>query len=347
MFTFLLIVQTLVAASLVARHPDAALGRRRAWRRRILVGLHDRARRGRLPDPRHRDPRRRCSSSCRSCLRRSPASAAKRPTIDTSLAKRAAGPAAPAPAPAPAGASRHRRPGRATKPRRPSRSPSKPTFFASFRFGRLPSAAALPLRPDSHGAVYFHHRRRGLLAWQRSAGGVPRGAAAGARLFGPHPQVRSLSQRRSGDDVALSAWRGLSSPTTGPRPTSTSAITSASPAFRRSSRDNITSGRIYRDIIARERRGDYLGATVQVIPHVTNAIKEFALADTDGLDFVICEIGGTVGDIESLPFVEAIRQLRNDLGRGQTVLRPHHAGALHRRGGRAEDQADPASACAS
>jgi CTP synthase len=83
--------------------------------------------------------------------------------------------------------------------------------------------------------------------------------------------------------------------------------------------DNITTGRIYRDIIARERRGDYLGATVQVIPHVTNAIKEFALAETGDLDFVICEIGGTVGDIESLPFIEAIRQLRNDLGRGNTV----------------------------
>src|SRR5947209_2670210 len=83
--------------------------------------------------------------------------------------------------------------------------------------------------------------------------------------------------------------------------------------------DNITTGRIYRDIIAKERRGDYLGATVQVIPHVTNAIKEFALADIDGLDFVICEIGGTVGDIESLPFIESIRQLRNDLGRDQTV----------------------------
>ncbi|MDQ3245532.1 MAG: CTP synthase [Pseudomonadota bacterium] len=83
--------------------------------------------------------------------------------------------------------------------------------------------------------------------------------------------------------------------------------------------DNITTGRIYRDIIARERRGDYLGATVQVIPHVTNAIKEFALNDIDGIDFVICEIGGTVGDIESLPFVEALRQLRNDLGRDRTV----------------------------
>jgi len=85
--------------------------------------------------------------------------------------------------------------------------------------------------------------------------------------------------------------------------------------------DNVTTGRIYRDIIVRERRGDYLGATVQVIPHVTNAIKEFALAEVDpALDFVICEIGGTVGDIESLPFVEAIRQLRNDLGRDQTVF---------------------------
>ena len=83
--------------------------------------------------------------------------------------------------------------------------------------------------------------------------------------------------------------------------------------------DNITTGRIYRDIIAKERRGDYLGATVQVIPHVTNAIKEFALADTDGVDFVICEIGGTVGDIESLPFIESIRQLRNELGRGNSV----------------------------
>ena len=83
--------------------------------------------------------------------------------------------------------------------------------------------------------------------------------------------------------------------------------------------DNITTGRIYSDIIAKERRGDYLGATVQVIPHVTNAIKEFALSDTGDVDFVICEIGGTVGDIESLPFIESIRQLRNDLGRDQTV----------------------------
>jgi CTP synthase len=83
-------------------------------------------------------------------------------------------------------------------------------------------------------------------------------------------------------------------------------------ASRRS--DNITSGRIYQQIITKERRGDYLGATVQVIPHVTDAIKEFALAEQDGCDFILCEIGGTIGDIESLPFLEAIRQLGNELG---------------------------------
>ena len=83
--------------------------------------------------------------------------------------------------------------------------------------------------------------------------------------------------------------------------------------------DNVTSGRIYQQIIQRERRGDYLGATVQVIPHVTDAIKQFAQAETEDLDFVLCEIGGTVGDIESLPFIEAIRQLRTDLGRNNVV----------------------------
>ncbi|TCM22193.1 CTP synthase [Novosphingobium sp. PhB165] len=84
--------------------------------------------------------------------------------------------------------------------------------------------------------------------------------------------------------------------------------------------DNITSGRIYQDIIAKERRGAYLGATVQVIPHVTDAIKDFAMAETEDLDFVLCEIGGTVGDIEGLPFVEALRQMRNELGREQTCF---------------------------
>jgi CTP synthase len=84
--------------------------------------------------------------------------------------------------------------------------------------------------------------------------------------------------------------------------------------------DNITTGRIYQEIIAKERRGDYLGSTVQVIPHVTDAIKAFVLADLTDEDFVICEIGGTVGDIEGLPFLEAIRQLGNELGRERSLF---------------------------
>ena len=86
--------------------------------------------------------------------------------------------------------------------------------------------------------------------------------------------------------------------------------------------DNITTGRIYQDILAKERRGDYLGATIQVIPHVTNAIKEFIREGNEDVDFVLCEIGGTVGDIEGLPFFEAIRQLGNDLPR-------NHAAYIH------------------
>jgi CTP synthase len=87
-------------------------------------------------------------------------------------------------------------------------------------------------------------------------------------------------------------------------------------------RDNITTGRIYSDIIAKERRGDYLGATVQVIPHVTDSIKNFITEGNDEFDFVLVEIGGTVGDIEGLPFFEAIRQLGNELPR-------HHAVYVH------------------
>jgi CTP synthase len=89
-------------------------------------------------------------------------------------------------------------------------------------------------------------------------------------------------------------------------------------AARRS--DSVTTGRIYSTVIGRERRGEYLGATVQVIPHVTDAIKEFILADLSDEDFVLCEIGGTVGDIESLPFLEAIRQLGNELGRERVLF---------------------------
>jgi CTP synthase len=86
--------------------------------------------------------------------------------------------------------------------------------------------------------------------------------------------------------------------------------------------DNITTGRIYQEILAKERRGDYLGATIQVVPHVTNAIKDFIREGNEGYDFVLCEIGGTVGDIEGLPFFEAMRQLGNDLPR-------HHAIYIH------------------
>ena len=84
--------------------------------------------------------------------------------------------------------------------------------------------------------------------------------------------------------------------------------------------DNITTGRIYSDVIKRERKGGYLGKTVQVIPHITNRIKEFIKKDITNEDFVICEIGGTVGDIESLPFVEAIRQFSNEHGKSKTLF---------------------------
>jgi CTP synthase len=84
-------------------------------------------------------------------------------------------------------------------------------------------------------------------------------------------------------------------------------------------RDNVTTGRIYSDIIAKERRGDFLGATVQVVPHVTDEIKAFIREGNEGFDFVLCEVGGTVGDIEGLPFFEAIRQFGNEIGRGDAI----------------------------
>ena len=84
--------------------------------------------------------------------------------------------------------------------------------------------------------------------------------------------------------------------------------------------DNITTGKIYSDIIKKERKGKYLGKTVQVIPHVTDRIKEFIKGDIKNEDFVICEVGGTVGDIESLPFVEAIRQFSNEIGRAKSLF---------------------------
>src|SRR5689334_3972189 len=84
--------------------------------------------------------------------------------------------------------------------------------------------------------------------------------------------------------------------------------------------NNWTTGRIYQSVINKERRGDYLGKTIQVIPHITNEIKEAIRAVSDSYDVVIVEVGGTVGDIESLPFLEAIRQMRNDVGRKNAMF---------------------------
>ena len=84
--------------------------------------------------------------------------------------------------------------------------------------------------------------------------------------------------------------------------------------------DNITTKKIYSDVLKKERKGKYLGKTVQVIPHITDRIKEFIKNDLSKEDFIICEIGGTVGDIESLPFLEAIRQFSNEIGRQNTLF---------------------------
>ena len=85
--------------------------------------------------------------------------------------------------------------------------------------------------------------------------------------------------------------------------------------------NNVTAGKVYESVIMRERRGDYLGATIQVIPHITNEIKRCIsqVAEKSGAEIVLVEVGGTVGDIESLPFLEALRQMRTDAGRDNTL----------------------------
>ena len=80
--------------------------------------------------------------------------------------------------------------------------------------------------------------------------------------------------------------------------------------------DSLTTGRIYEKVLNKERHGDYLGSDIQVIPHITNEIKDFVIKGSDSVDFTICEIGGTVGDIEGLPYIEALRQLSMELGKG-------------------------------
>ncbi len=106
--------------------------------------------------------------------------------------------------------------------------------------------------------------------------------------------------------------------------------------------DSISSGRVYSNVLEKERRGEYLGKTIQVIPHVTNEIKDFLSIGADEVDFMLCEIGGTVGDIEGLPFFEAIRQFIHERPRGECILMhltllPYLAAS-----GEAEDEADPA-----
>ena len=183
----------------------------------------------------------------------------------------------------------------------------------------------------AHGPVDFHHRRRGLFPRKRSGVRCPWRACckhAATRFVCassiPYLNVDpgTMSPFQHGEvyvtddgaetDLDLGHYE---------RFTGVSARKS----------DNVTSGRIYSQVIEKERKGGYLGRTVQVIPHVTDMIKEFVLADIDGLDFLLVEIGGTVGDIEGLPFFEAIRQLHNDLGRGQTAFIHLDPGALSSR----------------
>ena len=142
--------------------------------------------------------------------------------------------------------------------------------------------------------------------------------------------------------MSRSSTARCSSPRTAPRPTSTSATTSASSTCGWAKRNNFTTGQIYESVIRKERRGDYLGGTVQVIPHITDEIKRFIPRGAGDAEVAIVEIGGTVGDIESLPFLEAIRQMGIKLGRENVcyihlTLVPYIA---DRR--RDEDQADAA-----
>jgi CTP synthase len=107
-------------------------------------------------------------------------------------------------------------------------------------------------------------------------------------------------------------------------------------------RNNFTTGQIYESVIKKERRGEYLGKTVQVIPHITDEIKAYIKRGAEGAEVAIIEVGGTVGDIESLPFLEAIRQMGIEEGKQCHLLHPPDPAALHSRRRRAEDQADPA-----
>ncbi len=138
------------------------------------------------------------------------------------------------------------------------------------------------------------------------------------RVEGQLPQVRSLHQCGSRDDEPLSAWGGLCNGRWAEADLDLGHYERYT-HVQTSKKNNFTTGQIYDSVISKERRGDYLGATVQVIPHITDEIKSKVFALAQDVDIVIVEVGGTVGDIESLPFLEAIRQIRGDVGRENTL----------------------------
>ena len=229
---------------------------------------------------------------------------------------------APAAAPAPAPAS----PRSARGAGRPDRAVGRPRLAPANC--RRPAASS----PEPSGeALRLHHRRCRLLARQGLGRGGAGLAAAAARISGTPPQARPVSERRSRARCRPTSTARFSSPTTGRRPTSTWATTSVSPACPRAPRTRCRRAGSIGPCSTRERQGDYLGGTVQVIPHVTNAIKEFIENDTEAADIVLCEIGGTVGDIEGLPFFEAIRQFGARARARPVLLHPCHPGAVDRR----------------
>jgi CTP synthase len=201
------------------------------------------------------------------------------------------------------------------------------------RGGRLPD-------PGVPGASFITGGVVSSLGKGLASAALGRASVAGARLYRAAAQARSLSERRSRHDEPFEHGEVFV--------TDDGAETDLDLGhYERftgvAARDRFgQSGRIYSNVLEKERRGDYLGKTIQVIPHVTNEIKDFIAIGEDEVDFMLCEIGGTVGDIEGLPFFEAIRQFAQDKPRGQCIfmhltLLPYHQG-----GGRVEDQADPA-----
>jgi len=173
--------------------------------------------------------------------------------------------------------------------------------------------------PGIHGALRFHHRRCGLEP----------GQGAGLCRLGALLQARGFTVRLRKLDPYLNVDPGTMSPFEHGEVfvTDDGAETDldlghyerfTGVAARRT--DSVSSGRIYSNVLEKERRGDYLGKTIQVIPHVTNEIKDFLAVGENEVDFMLCEIGGTVGDIEGLPFFEAIRQFSHERPRGRCIF---------------------------